>query len=328
MDEATIISPELKPHFTAIPNIILDELLPQLSGPEEKVIRVICRQTYGWRKKVDRISNSQMKDKTGLTEKTMKRALSSLVDKQIIQRHPGSGRNITEYSIEYDVTLWKGVKVREGVKMTPQGGQNGAPRGDKNDPPEGANMTPTKDNSQKKPKETPTKEKEPSSNPFDSKTLTLKAIDNIRPTYENKKRILEEWYELQDKRIAEGTALALEKVRAMRSKDEVFDAFYLVGKTVGQLDKRMFTLIKNMLIDYNNKARTNLAKIVEAGFDPVEYTKWFLGKNLKFKGFNWGFFCADSFLLEYDGVLNEGKGPGTTSLSKEERLKKMREQSK
>lgn len=133
---------DLKPNATMIPNIILDVLMPQLSGSEEKIIRVICRQTYGWHKTSDKISNSQMIEKAGIEEATLKRSMKSLADRNIINRHIGNGRTMTEYSLNYDSSQWRGINLSppqkepsEGVKIVP---------------PEGVKMIHNKRNYQKK----------------------------------------------------------------------------------------------------------------------------------------------------------------------------------
>jgi len=51
---------ELKPNFTQIPNVILDKYMNILSGAELKVLLYICRRTYGFQKKSDAISITQI----------------------------------------------------------------------------------------------------------------------------------------------------------------------------------------------------------------------------------------------------------------------------
>lgn len=108
----------LEPNTTALPNLILDELMPQLDGAEEKVVRVVCRQTYGWHKPSDKISNSQMMAKTGLGESAFERAVRSLAKRKIIIRHIGIGRTMTEYSLNYNHQEWEGV-ILAPSKKTP-----------------------------------------------------------------------------------------------------------------------------------------------------------------------------------------------------------------
>lgn len=76
---------------TQVPNVLFDNYLPSLTGAELKILLVIIRQTYGWvnkckngRKKLDRISHSQFKDKTGLCSKIISKATQGLVLKGLI----------------------------------------------------------------------------------------------------------------------------------------------------------------------------------------------------------------------------------------------------
>lgn len=70
---------------TQVPNEILDTFLPVLKEAELKLLLVIIRQTFGWRKKKDRISHSQLIQKTGLAKRTITEGLTSLCEKDIIQ---------------------------------------------------------------------------------------------------------------------------------------------------------------------------------------------------------------------------------------------------
>ena len=84
------------PNTTPIPDQLVDELLPILSGAEVKVVLYICRRTFGFKKQSDNISLNQMlrgvirKDGrpldggVGLSKPTLLRALKSLREKQII----------------------------------------------------------------------------------------------------------------------------------------------------------------------------------------------------------------------------------------------------
>lgn len=88
---------KLKPNFTQMPNIILDELLSVLSASELKVLLYICRRTYGFHKQMDKISTSQLmngiRDKdnkpldtgTGLSNRSILDAIRSLEKLGIIK---------------------------------------------------------------------------------------------------------------------------------------------------------------------------------------------------------------------------------------------------
>ena len=47
------------PNSTQTPNIVYDFLISRLPGAEARCILYICRRTYGFHKKIDRISFSQ-----------------------------------------------------------------------------------------------------------------------------------------------------------------------------------------------------------------------------------------------------------------------------
>ena len=47
------------PNFLQVPNVVIDELLPDLTGAELKCYLVVIRKTKGWNKESDNISISQ-----------------------------------------------------------------------------------------------------------------------------------------------------------------------------------------------------------------------------------------------------------------------------
>ncbi|MCG2589527.1 replication protein [Rhodohalobacter sulfatireducens] len=73
--------------FTKVPNRILDEVISKLSGSEFKILMTICRSTFGFHKKRDKISISQMVDATGLAKSTVIDALHKLTQKKIIKKN-------------------------------------------------------------------------------------------------------------------------------------------------------------------------------------------------------------------------------------------------
>src|SRR5438067_243832 len=84
------------PNTTQVPDQYLDELLPDLSGAELKVLLYITRRTFGFKKSSDAISLSQMLagittrdgrvlDRgVGLSKKTLLRAIASLKAQRIV----------------------------------------------------------------------------------------------------------------------------------------------------------------------------------------------------------------------------------------------------
>jgi hypothetical protein len=59
----------LIPNTTQIPNFLLDRILPVVQPAAWKVISFVCRKTFGWQKRQDRISLSQFERGTGLSRR-------------------------------------------------------------------------------------------------------------------------------------------------------------------------------------------------------------------------------------------------------------------
>lgn len=127
-----VLQSTLKPNTTQIPNIILDEWMMELSGTEFKVLMLIARQTYGWHKDSDRISYTQLKEKTGSANGSVGSALRSLREAGYILVTDKEGNEVTTkeqaqlaqelyYSINMDVSKkWRGTSPKIGdTKETP-----------------------------------------------------------------------------------------------------------------------------------------------------------------------------------------------------------------
>ncbi|CAB4133830.1 Bacteriophage lambda, GpO, N-terminal [uncultured Caudovirales phage] len=74
------------PNYTQTPNICFDEIFKTLKEGELRVILVIIRQTFGWHKAYDRISLSQLADKSGILKTSVCRSLNSLIQKGLVQK--------------------------------------------------------------------------------------------------------------------------------------------------------------------------------------------------------------------------------------------------
>jgi len=76
---------------TAVPNVLFDKHLAELSSSEIKVLLYIIRQTLGWRDKTgkcksrDWISQSQFEAKTSLSRKTISVSLDLLIAEGIVE---------------------------------------------------------------------------------------------------------------------------------------------------------------------------------------------------------------------------------------------------
>lgn len=104
-------------NFTPIPDVILDELLPDLSGAELKVLLYIIRRTYGFQKIADAISVSQMAEGikkldgtildrgTGLSRISVIRAVGQLVGRGLIIKVRNYDERRGDMANSYTMTL-------------------------------------------------------------------------------------------------------------------------------------------------------------------------------------------------------------------------------
>lgn len=131
------------PNYTPVPDELFDDLMPELSGAELKVLLYIVRRTFGFKRDSDAISLSQMltgivkhdgerlDHGTGLTKKTLLKALAVLEEREIIfaERRVTSDRGnmATVYRLNVAVpqtlggkiTPPLGEKVAQGRRETP-----------------------------------------------------------------------------------------------------------------------------------------------------------------------------------------------------------------
>lgn len=78
-------SPQLENGYTAIANEILHALMAcKLLNYEFRVLTAVVRKTYGWKKKSDWISNSQLAEVTGIAKPNITRTVNSLIDKKVL----------------------------------------------------------------------------------------------------------------------------------------------------------------------------------------------------------------------------------------------------
>ena len=101
-----------KPNYTQIPNVYFDEIMSTLNGSENLVFLAIMRKTFGWRKKKDRISYSQIMKMTGIAKSTTATTIKSLEEKGLIisEKH---GQSVTYYVNVEAKTVPKIVPVRK-----------------------------------------------------------------------------------------------------------------------------------------------------------------------------------------------------------------------
>lgn len=91
--------------FTKISNELIEAFAKiRISGEAMQVLWAIFRKTYGWKKKDDLIPLSQFVLMTGLKRPTICRAISKLINLNIIKKDNGK---IAKYMINKDYDTWK-----------------------------------------------------------------------------------------------------------------------------------------------------------------------------------------------------------------------------
>jgi phage replication O-like protein O len=111
------MSEKLKPNFTAVPNVIFDEIMKGLNEREFKTLMAICRLTYGWGKQFDKISLSQLAEITGLHRSNVARARKGLG--KLISVIPGTPTSASTYRLNIEISeaqlkAISGAKDRKG----------------------------------------------------------------------------------------------------------------------------------------------------------------------------------------------------------------------
>ena len=112
-------SPQVENGFTRIANELLEAMLrANFNGREWKLIMTIIRKTYGFGKKSDRISYSQIKKLTGIRKQHINFVFKSLIKKNIIKRKKLNRGRGYEIRIQKDYSKWEcGESYREWLLM-------------------------------------------------------------------------------------------------------------------------------------------------------------------------------------------------------------------
>ncbi|GAI00306.1 unnamed protein product, partial [marine sediment metagenome] len=84
-----------------------------LSSYESQVLWAIFRKTYGWHKKEDRITGSQLYKMTGISESHISRTLKGLARRNIIIR---SDKKI---SFQKNYERWEKLPIQASIKKLP-----------------------------------------------------------------------------------------------------------------------------------------------------------------------------------------------------------------
>lgn len=97
--------PQLEDGHTQIAHEILEALArTYLSPNENKIVIFVIRKTYGWHKKMDWISQSQIKMATGIRKSHASRTIKRLVGRNILIK---DGKSI---GFQKDYERWLGIE--------------------------------------------------------------------------------------------------------------------------------------------------------------------------------------------------------------------------
>ncbi len=132
--------------FTKIANELLEEIPKyKFNGTQLRIVMVIWRYTYGFKRKEHAISVTFLKEATGISYKQVKTQLSKLIDNKIIHVIKEAGFNhsrILAFNKDYD--QWKIEKSIQGNEKD-SGEQLTPTQGNKSTPPQGNDCTPKKE---------------------------------------------------------------------------------------------------------------------------------------------------------------------------------------
>jgi len=104
-------NPQKEHGFTAIANEILEALARiGIPGEARRMLDVIIRKTYGYNKKVDKISTSQFMELTGLSRSKVYRARRKLKEMNLITIYKKGDSQTLTYCLQKDYDKWKSPK--------------------------------------------------------------------------------------------------------------------------------------------------------------------------------------------------------------------------
>lgn len=122
--------------YTAIPNWIMDDVMPVISPASAKVLMYVLRRTAGWQRESDAISVRQFSTALNLSKPTVLKALKELIGHRVIAVDYGSthgDRDVNVYSVlgsqdflprGQDILPPSKKDLPRGQESLPEGGQN------------------------------------------------------------------------------------------------------------------------------------------------------------------------------------------------------------
>ncbi len=122
-------SPQIEDGYTKLANEIMEALMrTNLPAYQGRVLWAILRKTYGFQKKEDWISNSQLVEMTGLRKQHVSRTMKELLERHIVTR---SGYKV---GFNKDYTQWRELPrqvtvTSSGYRVTSRGDSSNLIRG-------------------------------------------------------------------------------------------------------------------------------------------------------------------------------------------------------
>jgi phage replication O-like protein O len=110
-----LCSPQLEKGHTRIANELLEAIVAYpFTMAQLKVILVVIRKTYGWRKKKAQISYGMISYLSGLNKRYVKKVVEQLIKDKVLLKEKGSSKNILGLNKRYlHWRLW--IILKEGV---------------------------------------------------------------------------------------------------------------------------------------------------------------------------------------------------------------------
>jgi hypothetical protein len=128
-----------EPRYTPVPDEFFDDLMVDLSLAEIRLVLYISRRTFGFKKRADAISLSQMEEGirkkdgtvldrgTGLSRRSILPALKSLIEKGIVVREERKNAEQGCQASVYSLRFKAPASTPLGEKFSPGGGEESSP---------------------------------------------------------------------------------------------------------------------------------------------------------------------------------------------------------
>jgi phage replication O-like protein O len=116
----TMPSPQKEDGYLAVANELAEAFArASLSDAQWRLVWVVLRQTYGWGRKVDRISVAQFVESTGLHRTLVARELGRLAARHILIEW-GDDHHPKTYGVQKDYGRWVGKVSTESLTHAPE----------------------------------------------------------------------------------------------------------------------------------------------------------------------------------------------------------------